>query len=282
MKFGTSLLYECNCVGPLAGEVARAAERIGFESLWAGDYPAVPAGLETTYPYREDGKFWLGGAVALPDPLIYLTHAAAVTTHIRIGTSVIGLPTRNPLILAKEVASLDNLSNGRVMLGVGVGWMREEFETVGVPFEGRGARADEYIAAMRELWNESEASFEGRFVSFKRLQQHPKPLTRIPIIIGGHTPAAARRAGRLGDGFYPYVTDTGVLLPLLATMREAAIEAGRDPAVIEVTVPSPRERSDVQALEEHGVARVVLPSQGIGLTVAEAIGKLERYAARMF
>src|SRR5262249_37744224 len=143
---------------------------------------------------------------------------------------------RNPLILAKEVASLDVLSNGRVSLGIGVGWLREEFEALDVPFEQRGARADEYIDVLRRVWREPETSYDGRFTRFAPVKSFPQPVQPegVPIHVGGHTEASARRAGRLGDGYFPGALEPD-LAHLLDVMRAAARDAGRDPDQIEIT-----------------------------------------------
>ncbi|HEX6311877.1 MAG TPA: LLM class F420-dependent oxidoreductase, partial [Acidimicrobiia bacterium] len=204
MKFGIIFAN----AGPL-GEpglttgLARLAEERGFESLWTVEHTVIPGGYASQYPYDDSGKMPGGDAVPITDPLIWMTWVAAVTTRLRVATGILILPQRNPLVLAKELATLDVLSNGRVELGIGVGWLREEFEALGVPFEERGARTDEYVAALRCLWSPGPSTFEGRFASFSDCNSYPKPVQEngIPIVVGGHSPAAARRAGRLGDGF---------------------------------------------------------------------------------
>src|SRR6185369_10961198 len=168
------------------------------------------------------------------------------------------LPQRNPVVTAKAVATLDHLAGGRrVLLGIGVGWLAEEFATLGVPFEDRGPRTDEYVAAMRALWSQERASFKGSFVSFDDVFCRPlPPRRRIPIIVGGDTKAAARRAGRLGDGYFPARTPSKELLD---EMRAAASAAGRDPRDVEITVAAPTAVSDIETLAKQGVARVAVP-----------------------
>jgi alkanesulfonate monooxygenase SsuD/methylene tetrahydromethanopterin reductase-like flavin-dependent oxidoreductase (luciferase family) len=169
------------------------------------------------------------------------------------------------VITAKAVATLDVMAGGgRVLLGIGVGWLAEEFATLGVPFENRGARTDEYVGAMRVLWSEECASYRGRFVSFENVFCRPQPpARRIPIIVGGDTAPAARRAGRLGDGYFPA---RGAPAELFDEMRRAAEAAGRDPASIEITVSAPAEPSEIEALARQGVARVAVPvSSAAGL-----------------
>ena len=157
-----------------------------------------------------------------------------MTTRLRLMTGVIILPQRNPLVLAKQVATLDAMSGGRIELGVGVGWLREGFQAIGVPFERRGKRADEYVAAMRALWATDDAGYAGEFVAFKGINCNPKPLHgSVPIIVGGSTEVAAKRAGRLGDGLFPSIGSQTDILPLFDVVRRAATAAGRDPAAIE-------------------------------------------------
>ena len=174
----------------------------------------------------------------IPDPLIWLAYIASATRTIKLGTAILILPQRNPVVTAKAVATLDHLAGGgRVLLGIGVGWLAEEFATLGVPFEDRGPRTDEYVAAMRALWSQERASFQGRFVSFDEVFCRPLPAARrIPIIVGGDTTAAARRAGRLGDGYFPA---RGASPELFDEMRRAAEAAGRNPDDIELTVSAP-------------------------------------------
>ena len=195
--------------------------------------------------------------------MIWLTWLAANTSSIRLGTGIIILPERNPLVLAKQVGTLDSFSGGRVELGIGVGWLKEEFEALGVPWERRGARTDEYVAVMRELWGGNEVSFDGEFVSFDRVSSNPKPLNgSVPITIGGHSDAAARRAGRIGNGFFP---GKGDLEHMLGLVRESAEKHGRDASEIEVTWGSGEIMGSdpvaaAEKLKEQGVSRVIVPS----------------------
>lgn len=267
MKFGlryASLGRYAN--GSAAVELAQAAEAAGFDSIWTVEHVVVPRGYQSRYPYSETGRMGSGlEDFPIPDPLIWLAYVASVTRTIKLGTAIVILPQRNPVITAKAVATLDHLAGaGRVLLGIGVGWLAEEFATLGVPFTDRGPRTDEYVAAMRALWSQDCASFEGRFVSFKDVFCRPLPRDRrIPIIVGGDTKAAARRAGRLGDGYFPARAPSA---DLLAEMRRAAVEAGRDPAQIEITVAAPAEPAEIEALAKQGIARVAVPvSSAAGL-----------------
>jgi probable F420-dependent oxidoreductase len=198
--------------------------------------------------------------VPIADPLVWLAWIAARTSRIRLCTGILILPQRNPVILAKEVATLDVLSGGRVTLGVGVGWLQEEFQILGVPFEERAARTDEAIQALRALWTQDVAEFHGRHVDFAGAKSYPRPAQPggVPIVVGGHSPPAARRAGRLGDGFFPARGDIETLTSLLDEMRRAAVEAGRDPAAIEVTCGGAKTPDQVRIYEDLGASRLVI------------------------
>jgi len=260
MKFG---LRYCNLGrytdGPAAVELAQAAEAAGFESLWTVEHVVVPNGYRSRYPYSETGRMGSGlEDFPIPDPLMWLSFVASATRTIKLGTAILILPQRNPVVTAKAVATLDSMAGGdRVLLGIGVGWLAEEFATLGVPFHDRGERTDEYVAAMRALWSQERASFKGRFVAFDDVFCRPlPPRRRIPIIVGGDTKAAARRAGRLGDGYFPARTPAPELLD---EMRAAAVAAGRNPRDVEITVAAPPEPSAIEALARQGITRVAVP-----------------------
>lgn len=262
MKFG---LTYANSQAPdreSALEMARWAEELGFESLWTTEHIAVPAGYETTYPYSKTGRMPEGEAAPMPESLVWLAFMAAATTTIKLATGVLVVPQRNPIILAKTVATLDVLSGGRVILGVGSGWLQEEFDALGVSFVDRGARTDEAIQVLRTLWTEEAASFDGRFTSFRDLYVRPRPIQRpVPIVIGGHSARAARRAGELGDGFFPASADFSILPQRITEAREHAERAGRDPEALEVTMGSSARPEYIEPLIEAGVVdRIVIPS----------------------
>ncbi|HYV60404.1 MAG TPA: LLM class F420-dependent oxidoreductase, partial [Acidimicrobiia bacterium] len=237
MKFGIMFANVGPYVQPdMAVAFGRMAEEHGIESLWTVEHVVVPGDYQSEYPYSPTGRMPGPEESPIPDPLIWLAWVGAATTTLRLATGILILPQRNPVVLAKELSTLDVLSSGRVELGVGVGWLREEFDALGVPFEDRGARTDEYIEALRCLWREEEPCFEGRYARFDRAKSYPKPhQDTIPIHVGGHTRAAARRAGRLGDGFFPGRSTDDDLVSLLEEMRASAKDAGRDPDAIEVT-----------------------------------------------
>lgn len=259
-----------------AASLATLAEEAGFESLWTVEHVVVPAGYESPYPYSKDGRMPGGEDIPVPDPLIWLAYVAAVTTKIKLATGILILPQRNPAVVAKEAATLDVLSKGRLILGIGVGWLKEEFEALGVPFEDRAARTDEYAAALRAFWEQPEPTFSGRFTSFSRAKSYPKPVQMggIPIVVGGHTPAAARRAGRLGDGFFPARGGFDVLPGLLDEMRKAAAEAGRDGDAIEVTTGGAMDVEGAKRYADLGVSRLVIPPLGFDIeTLKRQLGQ---------
>jgi len=241
-------------------ELVGKAEAAGYESLWTVEHVVVPQGYQSAYPYSKSGR--MAGGVedfAIPDPLVWLAFAAAATSRIRLATGVLILPQRNPVVLAKEVATLDVLSGGRFILGVGAGWLEEEFRALGAPFADRGDRVDEYVAAMRALWSQEVASFQGEFVSFADVFLRPRPVGgSVPIVIGGHSRRAARRAGELGDGFYPASAAVDELPGLVAFARQTAERAGRDPDALEITMGSRPDRDSVDRLGALGVDRVVV------------------------
>lgn len=267
MKFGIVFANTGPAADPEQARVfVRAAEAAGFESVWAVEHVVVPAGYRSTYPYDPSGRMPGRDDSPIPDPLVWLAYVAGATESIKLGTGVLILPQRNPVVLAKELATLDHLSGGRLLLGVGVGWLEEEFEALGVSFAERGARTDDAVGALRALWSEDVASYDGSFTSFSGCIARPRPAAgTVPIHVGGHSAAAARRAGRLGDGFFPAVGDHEVLARLFATVRASAEAAGRDPASIELSTGGrgalgPGARDEVAALADLGVDRVVVPA----------------------
>ena len=267
--------------GPFTRAFLRMAEGAGVESVWTVEHPIIAEDYEPLYSYSEDGRApFQQGVTEMCDPLEWLAFAAAVTETMKLGTGVLLLPLHAPIVLAKRVATLDALSGGRVLLGVGMGWQKEEYQTIGVPYEERGPRLDEGIAAVRALWTQSPASHHGRFYHFDRVHSDPKPALPggVPILIGGSTDFAARRAGRIGDGFYPHAISPDDLARRIETMRAAAIEAGRNPDDIEITVSPTSWRwgasSDIGVLRAYaasGVKRFVVVAQEAMSTELPAI-----------
>ncbi|MFF0268884.1 LLM class F420-dependent oxidoreductase [Kribbella sp. NPDC004536] len=249
MKFGLYGLFRGRGVEP--GELVRRAqlaEAAGFESLWVGDHLAVPA---------EDG-----GDQPRLEVIVALGHLAAVTRHIRLGLGVIVLPQRQPVLLAKQLTTLDLLSNGRLTLGLGVGYVERELHALGAALHDRGARTDEYLAAMRTLWADPIASFNGKYVAFDRVSQLPQPAQRPhpPIVIGGHSDAALRRAVATAQGWYGVYLEVPETARLIARLRtlEAARPADLGPLEITVTPPGAVDAATAKEYAALGVDRLVL------------------------
>ena len=245
--------------GPAAVELAQAAEAAGFDSIWTVEHVVVPQAYQSRYPYSASGRMGSGlEDFPIPDPLIWLAYIASATRTIKLGTAILILPQRNPVVTAKAVATLDHLAGGgRVLLGIGVGWLAEEFAALGLPFADRGPRTDEYVEAMRALWSQECATFRAGECRLEPGVCRPlPPERRTPIMVGGDTAAAARRAGRLGDGYFPARTPSPALLD---EMRRAAEAAGRDPKSIEITVAAPADPSEIEALARQGITRVGVP-----------------------
>ena len=268
MKLGLLPPYRLNVTTDPAwmGAFARHADEVGFESILTVEHVVVPVGYESRYPYSDTGRMPLPDDCELPDPLDLLAWIAAQTQQIRLGTGILVLPEHHPLQLAKRIATIDRLSGGRMFVGVGVGWNREELEAVGVDPATRGARTDEGIEALRAIWDQDEVSFHGTFASFDRVRSHPKPVqARVPILVGGHAAAAARRAGRLGDGFFPLGLAGEQLDERLAQVAEAARAAGRDPGDVPLTTGGLLGEGTTEAAlaeaEGRGAERVVLSTR---------------------
>jgi probable F420-dependent oxidoreductase len=269
MRFGVIPPYG---IGPVespefAVAFARLAEEHGFESLWVVEHVVMAVEYRSVYPYDPSGRSPFTAEVAQPDPLVWLSYVAAATTRLRLATGVLILPQRNPLILAKELASLDRLSGGRVELGIGVGWVREEAEALGTRFEERGRRADEYVAVMRTLWREPVASFDGEFVRFAGMVSRPQPAQPggVPIVVGGHSKAAARRAGRLGDGFFPLGVSMEKLAALRDEMKREAERHGRDSSKIALTLLGGPDLATAELYASVGANRMVIAALEPGL-----------------
>jgi probable F420-dependent oxidoreductase len=252
MEFGMSLPGR----GPLATpdsilKLATSADALRYDSLFVTDHVVLPASMaRSVYPYSSTGQLPGGAAQDYLEPLAVLAWLAHVTRRIRIGTSVLVVPYRNPVVTAKTLATIDRLSNGRVILGAGVGWLREEFEALAAPsFEARGAVTDEYLRLMRTAWTTDPLRFEGKHYTVRDVHALPKPVQRggIPIWIGGHTDAAVRRAGTLGDAWHPIaLRPPGLLLPdeyatKVKQVHAWAQRAGRDPKSIALTLRVPME-----------------------------------------
>jgi probable F420-dependent oxidoreductase len=265
MKVGLAFASSIGIDGKSALEICRRAEAAGFESVWGGEHVILPDAFTSKYPYTPDGKIPAEPDTPIPDPLIWLAFAAAAAPKLRLGTCILIVPQRNPLILAKELATLDQLSGGRVELGLGVGWLKEEFEALGVDWARRGARNDEYIAAMRALWAGPHAEYHGEFVDFDPATCSPRPVNgSIPVLVGGDTDAAISRAVRIADGYFPGEGDAERLGALLGRVRKAAEVADRDPDSIEINAMFGTQMAapaaGVEQMAELGVGRIMIPA----------------------
>jgi probable F420-dependent oxidoreductase len=241
---------------------AQHAEGLGFDSLFLADHIVFPAHKREPYPYTASGAYpWDNEAMQLPEPLSVMAFLAGATTTMRFGTAVLVLPQRHPILLAKQLATIDRLSGGRIELGIGAGWLRDEFELLGWSFEDRGARTDEWIDVLRTLWRDPVATHHGNHLSFEdvRLTTHPVQPGGVPIIVGGHSAPALRRAGRLGDGFLPAFNieqDPDGYAAHWAAVRDHAGRAGRDASSI-VLHGFGGTRAGADQLAELGAVRMI-------------------------
>ncbi|MCP4908728.1 MAG: LLM class F420-dependent oxidoreductase [bacterium] len=242
-------------------------EEVGVESVWTVEHVIMAEGYEPLYPYSDDGRAPTAPDTLMPDPLEWLAFAAARTRHLNLCTAVVVASQHSAAILAKRVATLDALSGGRVRLGVGIGWQREEYEAIGVAYRDRGRRLDETIESMRVLWREQVATYHGRHVNFENVHMDARPANGVdvPILIGGSSEYAARRAGRLGDGWYPYVISPEDFEMGVETIDVSARQAGRDASKVELSIwPASYDFTKtfdldfVKSYTDAGAARVVI------------------------
>ncbi len=264
MKFGLAFASSVTTEQDATIELCQLAEATGYESLWGGEHVVMPASIESSYPYTPDGKVPADKETVIPDPLIWLAFAAAATTKLRLGTCILIVPQRNPVILAKELATLDRLSAGRLELGLGVGWMKEEFDALGVSWDRRGKRNDEYVAAMQALWAGPEAEFHGEFVDFEPVTCNPRPVQeKIPILVGGDSEVALRRTVRMADGYFPGEGNLERLNELLGRLNVKMEEAGRDPKSVAINAIFANLANDphkgIEGMIAAGVDRIMIP-----------------------
>jgi len=247
--------------------LAKKAEQVGLESVWTFEHVIVPVDYQSKYPYSADGKMGVTPETNFIDPLIALTLVAAHTKKVRLGTGVNILSQVNPLLLAKQAASLDLASNGRFMLGVGIGWLREEFQAMGTPFERRGARFDDYIDAMRKVWSGGVVEHKSDFLDWTGFKSHPVPVQDpFPVVIGGNKGKAFERTAKYGQGWFAPTVSADELAPQLKQLGEACAAEGRDASEIEITCMwAPAMGLDSLAkLGDVGVSRVVVPLPALG------------------
>lgn len=239
MRIGVMSPYAPQLItsGSFLREYAAALESCGAESAWTVEHVVVAQEYRPAYPYSVSGRMaGTAAVVTMPDPLELLAYLAAASSRLRLGTAVVVAPLHAPAVLAKRAATVDRLSGGRMMLGLGIGWQREEYAAVGAAFADRGARLEECVGAMRALWGEQPATFHGRFVSFDRVYCRPTPERGgVPIVLGGHSEPAVRRAGRLADGWFPFTVGPQDFARLAALLRAEAASSGREPGAVEIT-----------------------------------------------
>ncbi|MFN8640341.1 MAG: TIGR03619 family F420-dependent LLM class oxidoreductase [Candidatus Binatia bacterium] len=278
MRFGLFGINIGPCAsGQAATRVAQAAEAAGFELVWTGEHVVLPDPQVPPSP--------LPPQTPMLDPAVTLAAVATATTRLRLGTGIIILPQRNPLVLAKELASVDVLSGGRLIFGLGIGYLQPEFAALGVPFAHKGARAIEYLEAMRVLWTADRPAYAGRFVAFDGVDAHPRPVQRPhpPVVIGGRSPAAYRRAVSHANGWYGFALDGDETAASVADLRRALAAGGRPPALgeleISITPRGPLDRAAVARFAELGVHRLIpyWPQP----TADALIDRLQRFAAEV-
>ena len=262
--------------------VARRAESSGFSTLWCGEHVVMVDRPDTLYPYADDGHIAVPADADWLNPMAVLAYCAAVTSRIRLGTGVLLLPEHNPVVMAKHAASVDVLSSGRLVLGIGIGWSAAEFAALGVPFARRIPRTREYVEAMRRLWSEDVASFDGAFVRFEPVLSYPKPVRdrRIPVVMGGNSDGALRRAAAYGDGWYGFNLTIDEVPGRIDVLASACRAQGRAVGDLEVNIAlregEPADRAELDALGVHEL--VVVESPPVDPSAGRALARGPRRA----
>ena len=285
MKVGICTVGVGPCsTGNFIRRSAMAAEKAGFASFWAGDHVVLfGAYPESPYPYAGVNPAWGDPPIADPtlplyEPVMTMAWAAAATTTIEVGSSILILPQRNPVVLAKELSVLDEFSNGRVVLGAGVGWCKEEMDAIGADWTARGKRTDEFVTAMRTLWSEDAAEFSGASVQFKDAYMYPRPVRPggIPVMIGGDTEIAQKRVARIGDGWLAFNLPVADAPARVARLKELAREQDRDADALRISVAifSWTAPDDLKLYRDAGITEFLLfkcnelPLDDVGLEAA--------------
>jgi probable F420-dependent oxidoreductase len=247
MQFGLGLPHAGAAAhGPSIIRFAQRADELGFESLWCGDHILLPTAGTDQYPYTEDGSFPRDASVGFLETLTVLAYAASVTQCIRLGSTVIILPYRNPVVQAKMFASLDVLSGGRAICGVGVGWLEKEFDSLGVPYAERGPMSDEFLQMFQTLWTQDHPEFEGKYYQIHGMQFEPKPVQNpLPIWVGGHSRRAIRRTIKYGHAWHPTRQTPEYVAKHLPYLRQEAERAGRDPDSIIISLKRSLQITDI-------------------------------------
>jgi probable F420-dependent oxidoreductase len=264
--------------------LAKKAEDIGIESVWTFEHVVIPVEYASKYPYSPNGKMGAPPETPMVDPLVALAAIAGNTQRLRLGTGVNILSQTNPLYLAKQAASLDFVSGGRFMLGVGIGWLREEFDALGVPFERRGARFDDYLQAIKKVWSGEVVEHQSDFVNWSGFKSHPVPVQKphLPIIIGGSKGKAFERIAKYGDGWYAPTANAEQLSGLLPSLKDACATADRDPASVEISamwIASADGVDGAKRYQDLGVSRLIAPVFALG--GGAPIDALDRFADEM-
>ena len=274
MKFGLFGINFGACAAPqTAANVAREAESAGFESLWTGEHVVLPDPQAPPSPAPP--------LTPMLDPAVALAFIAAHTKSIRLGTGIIILPQRNPVVLAKELASLDVLSGGRLIFGIGIGYLKPEFDAIGAPFDHKGPRSEEFLAAMLALWTMEKPAYSGRFVKFGGVNAMPRPAQKPhpEIVFGGRTPDAYSRAARLAKGWYGFALDLDATAKCVEGVRAACAKAGRrfEELEISVTPRGPVDRDTARRFADLGVHRLILlPRPGDEAALIEFVREVGR------
>jgi probable F420-dependent oxidoreductase len=277
VNVGVSVPLPAYLVDP--GLMAKKAEELGFESFWCAEHPFMPVKTTSRFPAAEDGVIPETYAHFV-DPFVALARASGMTSRIKLGTGIVLVPERHPLLLAKEVATLDLFSGGRFLFGIGAGWLREETEIMGGDFDHRWTQTRESVLAMKELWTKPEASFDGRYYKFPAVKSNPKPAQKPhpPVLLGGAAKNVLQRVVAWGDGWLPNRVTPEQLRESRATLDRLAKEAGRDPTTITISVHGqPADRDLIKRLVDAGATRVLVRPATVK-TDAEMAAQLGRIA----
>lgn len=258
--------------------LAQLAESLNYESVWTFEHVMVPINYDSKYPYSANGKMGGEPDANFVDPLIALSAIAASTKTLRLGTGVNIVSQANPLLLAKQAASLDFVSSGRFMLGAGIGWLQEEFKAMNVPFERRGARFDDYMVALRKVWAGDVVEHQSDFINWSGFQSYPVPIQKpgVPVIIGGAKGKIFERIARHGDGWFAPTTNAASLAPMLEKLKATCDELGRDYDSIEITSmwDNTGGMQAIEAFADIGVSRLLVPLFAMREGPVEGMGKL--------
>ena len=279
MKFGVCIFLTHYAASP--SDTARSAEELGFDSLWMPEHPCIPAQYDTPFPGTKDGKaprpYWTSY-----DPFVALSYAAAATRKLKIATGICLVAQRDPIITAKEVASLDFLSGGRFLFGIGAGWLKEEMVLMGADYDRRWAQVKDRVQAMKRIWTEEEADYSGEYARFPKILSEPKPVQKPypPVLLGGNHPHSLRRVGEWGDGWIPIGVSPEDVIRARDSIAQHARAVGRDPGKIEISIFGQEPARDMlDAYARAGVVRYVtfVPS----LVAGEMQQALARLAAQL-